>query len=152
MASFDLAIPIILANEGGYVNDPADPGGETNFGISRRAYPSVDIKGLTRAGASMIYQKDFWKYDGVQSQELATKVLDTCVNLGQAGGMSLCQKATGTRPDGRYGSLTEGAFNGSPEETLSGIRSLLVAHYIGLAAENSELQKYLNGWLKRARQ
>lgn len=152
MASFDLAIPTILANEGGYVNDPADPGGETNFGISRRSYPDVDIRNLTRGEAMMIYQRDFWKYDGVQSQELATKVLDTCVNLGQTGGMSLCQKATGTRPDGRYGALTEGAFNGSPEDTLSEIRKLLVIHYDAFLASHPALEKDRNGLMRRARQ
>ena len=45
MAEFSLAIPIVLENEGGYVDDPNDPGGETNFGISKRSYPNVDIKG-----------------------------------------------------------------------------------------------------------
>lgn len=152
MAEFLKAIPIILANEGGYSFDPADPGGETRWGISTRSYPNLDIEHLTQEQAIGIYQKDFWKYDGVQSQVLATKVLDTCVNLGQAGGMSLCQKATGTRPDGRYGSLTEGAFNGSPDETLSGIRDLLVAHYENWISENPAREKYRIGLMRRAKQ
>ena len=48
MAGFDDAVEIVLQNEKGYVNDPADPGGETNWGISRRAYPHLDIANLTR--------------------------------------------------------------------------------------------------------
>ena len=44
----------------GYVNDPKDPGGETNYGISKRAYPDVDIKNLTEDGAKDIYKRDYW--------------------------------------------------------------------------------------------
>ncbi len=46
--------------EGGYVNDPHDAGGETNMGISKRSYPDVDIKHLTREDAEEIYYRDFW--------------------------------------------------------------------------------------------
>ena len=41
---WQLASDWILQTEGGYVNDPADPGGETKYGISKKAYPTVDIK------------------------------------------------------------------------------------------------------------
>ena len=44
MAHFERAIDKTLAWEGGYVNDPKDPGGETKYGISKRAHPDVDIK------------------------------------------------------------------------------------------------------------
>ena len=39
----------VLAHEGGYVNDPDDPGGETMMGISKRAYPNLDISGLSKS-------------------------------------------------------------------------------------------------------
>ncbi len=57
---FNKAVRIILAHEGGYVNHPADPGGETNMGISKRSYPDLDIKNLTVAMAKEIYFRDFW--------------------------------------------------------------------------------------------
>jgi lysozyme family protein len=44
LTKFDQIIDKVLKHEGGYVNDPNDPGGETNYGISKRAYPDVDIK------------------------------------------------------------------------------------------------------------
>lgn len=59
-AFFDKAIPTILRNEGGYVNNPTDPGGETNFGISKRSFPDVDIKNLTQEKAVAIYRSSFW--------------------------------------------------------------------------------------------
>jgi lysozyme family protein len=153
MADAQPAIEVVLANEGGYVFDSSDPGGETNFGISKRSYPDLDIKNLTRDSATQIYLRDFWKYDRLTSQAVATKVLDTCVNLGQTRGIALCQRAVGTKADGIYGALTEGAFNGSQEaELLSEIRLRLVSYYNNLVSAKPQLQKFLKGWLRRAGQ
>lgn len=52
----------VIAHEGGYVNHPTDPGGETNWGISKRSYPDLDIKALTRTDALRIYREDYWDY------------------------------------------------------------------------------------------
>jgi hypothetical protein len=52
MSGFDEAVKMVLKHEGGYVNHPSDPGGETNFGISKRAYPEVDIANLTEEEAA----------------------------------------------------------------------------------------------------
>ena len=60
MASFDAAIGLVLAREGGY--KPAgdgDPGGETNFGVTKRDHPDVDIRALTRDTAAAIYRRDW---------------------------------------------------------------------------------------------
>ncbi|GIW22249.1 MAG: hypothetical protein KatS3mg068_1256 [Candidatus Sericytochromatia bacterium] len=57
MASFDIAISKTLKWEGGYVNDPKYPGGETKFGISKAFYPTLDIKNLTLQKAKEIYKK-----------------------------------------------------------------------------------------------
>ena len=61
---FEKSVEFVLKSEGGYVNNPADPGGETNFGISKRAYPNVDIKNLTRESAIKIYETDYWFKSG----------------------------------------------------------------------------------------
>lgn len=63
---FDQAVAFVLAEkiEGGYVNDPRDPGGETKFGISKRSYPREDIKALTRDRAITIYKRDYWDKPG----------------------------------------------------------------------------------------
>ena len=60
MAQFLEIVYDTLDHEGGYVNDPTDPGGETNYGISKRAYPKIDIKALTKHEAVKIYYKDYW--------------------------------------------------------------------------------------------
>lgn len=54
------ALEFTLRWEGGYVNNPADPGGETKFGISKLSYPLLDIKNLTKEQASAIYYLDYW--------------------------------------------------------------------------------------------
>ena len=53
--SFDKAFEILIGHEGGYVNHPDDPGGETKFGISKRSYPDVNIAALTLDDSKLIY-------------------------------------------------------------------------------------------------
>jgi len=60
MTAFDKAFEILIGHEGGYVNDVNDRGGETRYGISKRAYPHIDIANLTLAQAKEIYRTDYW--------------------------------------------------------------------------------------------
>lgn len=60
-SAFETAVTEVLGEEGGYTNNPADPGGETQWGISKRAFPNVDIKNLTREGAIDLYRKSYWQ-------------------------------------------------------------------------------------------
>lgn len=86
MSNFESAFGIIVGIEGGYVNDPKDPGGETKYGISKRRYPNEDIKNLTIERAQFLYQRDFWnphKCDYLPWEQ-ALLVFDTAVNGGNA--------------------------------------------------------------------
>ena len=82
--SFDRAIKFVLKWEGGYSNNPADPGGETKFGISKKAYPAVDIKELTEEQARAIYRRDYWDKAGCELLDwpMCLVVFDCAVNLG----------------------------------------------------------------------
>ena len=60
MKDFDKAVKFTLKWEGGYSNDPHDSGGETNFGISKRSYPDLDISKLTLKQAKEIYYQNYW--------------------------------------------------------------------------------------------
>src|SRR6516225_9079499 len=86
MLSFGIDMTFVFKWEGGYVNDPNDPGGETNWGISKRACPNVDIKNLTRQAAQELYQRDYWNaIDGdALEPALACAALDTAINMGVA--------------------------------------------------------------------
>jgi lysozyme family protein len=84
MSLFDSAFGIVVGIEGGYVNDPQDPGGETKYGISRRRYPNEDIRNLTLDRAKFLYQRDYWNTQGCDKLEWteALLVFDCAVNGG----------------------------------------------------------------------
>lgn len=120
--NFDQAFDRLISNEGGYVDDPADPGGETNWGICKKSYPNVDIKSLTRDGAKSLYLRDFWQagkmdqYDGA----IGFQVFDIAVNSGIKEAIVLLQKAAGVDPDGVIGAASVAAIkaHGVPEMLL----------------------------------
>jgi len=154
MSSFDLAIPVVLRREGGYTWDSADPGGETNFGISKRSYPNLDIKNLTSAAASAIYKADWWDkygYGRILAQSIATKIFDTAVNIGATMAHKVAQQATGVTVDGQLGPESIKALNDAVEPLLlHKLQDLQALHYRNIVAANPERGKFLNGWLNRA--
>lgn len=80
----DQAISLVIQVEGGYVNDPADPGGETKFGISKRAFPDLDIRELQETDARRIYLEQYWNPNrcGEMPHGLDLLFFDSCVNQG----------------------------------------------------------------------
>lgn len=84
MSLFHQIIPFIMEHEGGYVNHPNDPGGETKYGISKRAYPRLNIRDLTIQDAVRIYYEDYWEDEWNKlGLPLAACMLDTAVNMGK---------------------------------------------------------------------
>ncbi|MBX3014840.1 MAG: hypothetical protein KF832_25190 [Caldilineaceae bacterium] len=81
---WERALAFVLRWEGGHVQDPQDPGGETNMGISKRSYPHLDIAQLTRDQAVAIYQRDYWQASGADqlAWPMALMHFDTAVNAG----------------------------------------------------------------------
>ena len=81
---FMKVIPFILNFEGGYLNDPKDPGSEINFGLSRRLYPHLDIKNLSRNEAISIYYESYWNKVKVLSDDpkIRMALLDSMVHCG----------------------------------------------------------------------
>jgi len=82
---FDKAIKFVLKWEGGYSNDPNDPGGETKFGISKRSYPELDISKLTLKQAKEIYYQNYWLEAGCDDLPYPFNIIvfDTAVNMGR---------------------------------------------------------------------
>jgi len=151
--NFDKAIPVILNHEGGYVNNPNDPGGETNYGICKRSYPNVDIKNLTKEGAIEIYHRDFWLaiYDRIIESLIATKTFDMGVNMGTVTTHKIVQRAAGVSDDGVFGEGTLAAVNGIELATLlDKIKSEQSQHYLNLIERNPKLEVFKNNWLSRA--
>ena len=151
-SSFDVAIKITLKNEGGYCCNTADPGGETNFGLSKRSYPNLDIKHLTVEQATEIYRRDFWKFDGINDQALANKIFDVHVNLG-AMAFRVLQRTLSMPLDDTYNPKVEAAVNISePISLLAHYKAELASHYRWVAQQNPKEAIFLPNWLRRAAQ
>jgi lysozyme family protein len=156
LTKFDEIIEVVLEHEGGYVNDPDDPGGETNFGIAKRSHPDVDIKNLTKDGAKEIYRKHYWDRNKVESlsEELRHIYFDMCVNQGKSRAVKILQKATNAKGaklevDGGLGPATIGAIKKHKPE-LERVRSYRVLHYANLVFKKPEQERFWFGWFKRA--
>lgn len=159
MATFDAAISLILEHEGGYVNDPDDSGGETNFGISKKSYPDEDIANLTQDRAKVIYRRDYWdgQWENIESQDLATALLDASVNMGRVPAVRLLQKAVNKAlcredlvVDGVFGLQTLTAVNEHGEAVLKEFRAQRILFYIDLAWNQPVKKKFLSEWIRRA--
>ena len=94
---FRECVDIIIAKEGGYVFRKDDPGGETNFGISRKAYPKEDIKNLTREKAIELYRRDYWDKLGLESLPAEARLMyfDCAVNQGPGRAKQLYDQSKG---------------------------------------------------------
>lgn len=117
MIDFDASFERLLGSEGGYVNDPADPGGETKWGISKRSYPQLDIANLTQDDAKVVYRRDFW--DAAKLQDMPTAVafqlFDFAVNSGIGTAIRKLQQAIGVADDGHFGALSWDALRALSE-------------------------------------
>ena len=110
--AFLTAINRVLGIEGGYVANAADPGGVTNWGISQRSYPNLDIASLTRDDAIAIYERDFWsKIDGdTLPPGIGYQCLDFAVNSGVGTALRALQRAVGVADDGVFGPVSMAAL------------------------------------------
>ena len=147
--NFDIAFDRLMGHEGGYVNHPNDPGGETKWGVSKRSYPDVDIKNLTREQAKAIYKRDFWErihademYDGV-----AFQALDFAINSGIETSIRKLQQAVGVADDGWWGPTTRAAV-ASMSETDVIMR--FVAFRLKFWASLNTWSTFGRGWANRA--
>ena len=142
------AIKLVLENEGGYVNDPYDRGCETNWGISKRAYPDLDIANLTLDEAKAIYYRDYWrrcKCDKLPDA-LSVAVLDYAVNSGIKRAVKALQSVLGVTADGIIGNQTIGACNTKPlRETLNKYLDERLDFLISLES----FSRYGKGWTAR---
>jgi lysozyme family protein len=131
MDNFQKALTFTLKWEGGYVNHPADPGGETNYGISKRSYPNEDIKNLTLARVAEIYKKDYWDaYQlGKVDSPLCVVLFDMFVNMRPTTVMRLRQEA---------------------KDSWQSLIQKRKDFYGALCKSNPRMEAFLKGWLNRS--
>lgn len=146
--NFDTAIERVFGNEGGHSNDPNDPGGESRFGISKREYPDIDIRALTRDQAKAIYKRDF--YDKIHADELydgvAYQALDFAVNSGIGTAIRKLQLALNVADDGHWGPITRAAAKTMPESDQI---MRLIAYRQKFQTKLSAWDHFGRGWAER---
>ncbi|WP_420267002.1 glycoside hydrolase family 108 protein [Candidatus Magnetominusculus dajiuhuensis] len=130
--NFGKSIAFVLDAEGGYVNNPDDPGGETNYGISKRAYPNIDIKNLSVGEAKDIYHRDYWLPSGCDklAWPMCLVQLDTAVNMGVGKANNIIRRV---------------------DSSYKGVNAYLAIrkdYYEAIAAMGSNA-RFLGGWLNR---
>jgi lysozyme family protein len=147
--TFDQAFDRLIGNEGGYVNNPADPGGETNWGISKRAYPTLDIRKLTRDQAKQIYLTDFWQRGQMDRMPpaLAFQAFDAAVNHGIEQAIRFVQMAAGVAPDGHIGPVTMAAV---ASKAVTDLLMLFIAARLDFWTALSRWPDFGKGWARRA--
>jgi type VI secretion system secreted protein VgrG len=173
MANFDKIIPIILEQEGRFVNNPNDAGGVTNFGISYRFLkglpeysditPDFIVK-LNAEEASKIYQKYFWdpnQYISIFDSDIACKIFSLCVNIGSKSANLILQKSLNDvdssaliDEDGIIGDTTIRKVNlllsrMKKSQILINIVYHAVKHYLNIVNNHQEQMVFLRGWLNR---
>lgn len=146
---FDLAFDRLIGHEGGYVNNPHDPGGETKFGISKRSYPSVNIADLTREDARAIYRRDFWDVIGDADPAIKFQVFDFAVNAGTQTAIRKLQSAIGVADDGHWGPVSAARLASmSATDVLMLFAAERLLFYSGL----SNWSTFGKGWTRRVAQ
>jgi len=149
MSNFYIFIDRILSNEGGYVLNPADPGGETKFGIAKRWHPNVDIMNLTRQQAIDIYHVEFWNSGGFEAYPdgVGFQTLDAAVNHGIPQANKLLQQAVGVKADGEIGPITHAAVKAMDE---TDILFRFIAYRLRFWTSLNTWATFGAGWANRA--
>lgn len=173
MADFKKSFDQVLANEGGYVNDPVDPGGETYKGISRKNWPlwmgwqiidlmegypgfpqSLDNHTGLQDEIKLFYQTNFWNKihgDQITDQAVAESIFDFAVNTGILPAVYLAQKVADTTSDAVIGPKTIAAINSfNPDHFLAAFAIEKIRRYIAICQKHEPSKKYFFGWVSRA--
>ncbi len=173
MSSRDYIINQVIEREGGYIDDPSDSGGETNYGVTvavaRGAGYFGAMRDLPRSVAFDIYVERFWvtvNGDGLQmlSPDIAEEVVDTGVNMGPGRAARFLQRALNVfnqrgnlyddiTVDGQIGAATLTALRYYLQKRegailLLALNCLQAAAYIDLAERREKDEKFIYGWLK----
>ncbi len=144
----------LIAREGGdkITRDPNDPGGVTKYGISKRAYPDVDVENLTYEQAKDIYINDYYIGPKIHllPEYLQEPVFDFGVHSGPTTAVSHLQKVTGTFQDGKIGPKTLSAITGLPPALVDRAYRRERVLFLARQVVNKPAKlRYLVGWLTR---
>jgi lysozyme family protein len=158
---FHNALSFILRWEGGFVDDPDDPGGRTNKGVTQKTYNAwrkkhglaqADVLNINEKEIDEIYAEGYWVPP--HCPELARNLdliqFDTAVNMGVRRAIRILQEGIGCKPDGQFGPITAAAVrNCDPYTTMKAYCDIREGFYRRLVERKPKLKKFLRGWLNR---
>ena len=165
--TFDEIIEEVLEAEGGFVNDPDDKGGATNFGVTQQSYSNFlgspasvdDVRNMTREEAKECYKKDFWipaKVD-LMPDNLKHLYFDMVVNMGRRNAGKILQQAVNTKKNSAVldvdGIIGSGSLSQIPDLTLNDVlveRAMFFANNCfdgSRFAKRTRQNKFLRGWI-----
>lgn len=158
---FSRSLPFVLRWEGGFVNNPADPGGATNKGVTqavydawrkRRALPERPVREIDDDEVATIYEGDYWMPPrcDVLGRGLDLVQFDTAVNMGVGRAVRMLQATLACGVDGDFGGETLRAVEQCDlGGAVAGYCDRREAYYRGLVAKKPALGIFLKGWLNR---
>lgn len=153
--SFQQIFDRLIGHEGGYVNDSRDPGGETNWGVTKRTAQANgytgDMKTMTRQQAYEIYHRAFWvRYQCDQMPPaIAYQFFDAAVNHGFGNASRMLQRAVGVLDDGIIGKYSLEAINRNP---ISDTLMVLNGERLNFYTRLKSFDRYGKGWVNRVAQ
>lgn len=136
----------------GYVDDPKDLGGETKGGISKRAFPHLDIAALTLDEIVRIYHSRYWRAANCKawSPAIGLFVFDAAVQHGAITSIKLLQEISSCKADGQVGPKTRAAVNSLDQEYLLARFGLRRARFYARIIQNNTSQvRFIEGWHNR---
>lgn len=158
--NYDASFAHVIKSEGGYVNDPHDHGGETNLGVTKKAWAEYlgrdiadgEMKALTQADVHPFYKKQYW--DKCHCDQLPAgldyAVFDFAVNAGPGRAAKFLQQAVGVVADGAIGPGTLAAVaKADPKHALDQFSAAKAVFYKGLVDRDPTQQKFYKGWMAR---
>jgi len=162
--NFDASLKHLLKSEGGFTNDPRDPGnklpdgraGSTMLGVTQASWEAFigkrttqeKMRELTPDDVAPIYRKKYW--DAVKGDELPSGLdylmFDFAVNAGPGRAIKIMQDALGVTADGVIGRMTMKAIaDANPEELIEKFSDAKEAYYKSLKT----FETFGKGWLRR---
>lgn len=160
MANFDKYAPKLKQFEGGFVNDPADPGGCTMAGVTLSTFrvyygedkTAYDLKRMTDEQWSHIMKSGYWdrmRADDIKNQSVAELCVDWLINSG-SGKIKTIQSILGCKADGIVGVSTIAALNGGSQQRVHYlIKQARIKFYCDLVAGRSSYLVFFDGWINR---
>lgn len=158
MITFDKAFDRLVKHEGGYTDDPNDPGnwtggrvgiGElkgTKFGIAANTYPHLDIRNLTLEQAKAIYQADFWNLLKAAHSAIKFQLFDAAVNHGYGNAIRILQRAVGVADDGQWGPVSQAKLESME---VNDVLLRFVGYRLKFWASLKKFDEYGRGWTVR---